>query len=130
MNSLRRYIMALAAFLVLATFGMATATSSAANVFPACAGNAKNTDVCKEVTPGKPGQNPIIKGLKVAITIISIIVGIAAVIMIIVAGLSFMTANGDAQAVAKARGSIIYALIGLIIVALAQALVIFVLNKL
>ena len=40
--------------------------------------------------------------------------------MIIVAGLSFITANGDAQAIAKARGSIIYALVGIVIVGIAQ----------
>jgi hypothetical protein len=106
------------------------AQASAVDVFPACEGSASKTEVCQNINPGKPGTNPIIKGLKVAIIIISSIVGVAAVIMIIVAGLAFITANGDAQAVARARGSIIYALIGLVIVALAQSLVFFILNKL
>ena len=60
----------------------------------------------------------------------SIIIGIAAVIMVIVGGLSLITANGDAQAIARARSSIIYALVGIVIAALAQILVAFVLNKL
>lgn len=108
-----------------------TVQASAVNVFPTCGtGNAKDTDVCQNIKPGQPGQNPIIKAIKVTITILSVIIGVAAVIMIIVSGLSFMTANGDAQAIARARGSIIFALVGIIIVGLAQTLVAFVLNKL
>lgn len=106
-----------------------SSTASAVNVFSACNGEAAKTDVCQNINPGKPGPNPIINALKVTITILSIFIGIAAVIMIIVAGLAMITSNGDAQAVAKARGGIIYALIGLVIVAIAQTLVIFVLDK-
>jgi len=103
----------------------------AVDVFPVCNGKASSTDVCQNVNNhGTAGDNPIIGVLKVAIGILSIIVGIAAVIMIIVAGLSFITANGDAQAVARARSSIIYALIGVVIVAFSQAIVKFILNKL
>lgn len=64
------------------------------------------------------------------INILSIVVGFAAVVMIIIAGLRFITAGGDSNGVAAARGSIIYAIVGLIIVAIAQVLVHFVLNKL
>jgi uncharacterized membrane protein YuzA (DUF378 family) len=57
-----------------------------------------------------------------------LIVGMAAVIMIIVAGLKFVTANGDSSRVASARNTLIYALIGIAIAALAQVLVHFVLS--
>jgi hypothetical protein len=63
------------------------------------------------------------------IKILSFIVGFAAVVMIIVGGLKFITANGDSGAIASARGTIIYALIGIAIVAIAQILVHFVINK-
>jgi uncharacterized membrane protein YuzA (DUF378 family) len=63
------------------------------------------------------------------IDILSIVVGIAAVVMIIVSGLKFITSGGDSQKVGSAKTSLIYALIGLAIVALSQALVHFVLNQ-
>ena len=125
LNSLRL----LAILLIPLTIGL-TAQASAADVFPACDGVAKNTEVCKNIAHSDSSKNPIITILKVTITIFSAIIGIAAVIVIVVSGLSFMTANGDAQAIARARGSIIYALIGIVIAAFAQVFVTFVLNKL
>lgn len=107
-----------------------TATASAIDVLPACNGTAKNTEVCKNITPGIPGTNPIIHIIGVTIQILGIIIGVAAVIMIIVGGLSFMTAGGDAQAIARARSSIMYALVGIIIAGFAQIFVTFILNKL
>jgi hypothetical protein len=104
--------------------------SAGVNLFPACNGKASGTDVCQSIKPGTPGANPIINILKITISILSIVIGFAAVIMIILAGLAFVTANGDSQAIAKARGSIIYALVGVVIVAISQGLVVFVLNKL
>lgn len=66
--------------------------------------------------------------LSFALNTLSLVAGIAAVIMIIVAGLKFITAQGDAGAVATARTSMIYALAGLVIVSLAQVIVHFVLS--
>lgn len=119
----------LTAMLLLPFVIVLSAQVAAVDVFPACSGNAASTDVCKNVNdPANTGQNPIIDGLETIIVILSIIIGIASVIMIIIGGLSMITANGDAQAVARARSGIIYALIGLVIVALAQTLVAFVLK--
>jgi predicted permease len=63
---------------------------------------------------------------KVAHTIVnlfSIIVGIVAVIMIIYGGFRYITSGGDSGRVGNAKNTLIYAIIGLIIVALAQFLV-------
>lgn len=68
--------------------------------------------------------------MRTVITILSFIVGFVAVLMIIIGGLRFITAGGDSSAVAGARSTIIYAIIGLLIVAIAQVLVHFVLRKL
>lgn len=110
---------------------------SAVDLFPICNNgnasgtNANGTDACQNITdPSNAGKNPIIDALKLAITIITIIIGFTSVIMIIIGGLTFVTANGDAQAIAKGRRGIVYALVGLVIVALAQTLVVFVLNRL
>lgn len=67
--------------------------------------------------------------IKTIINIISIIVGVVAVVMIIVGGLKYITSGGESSNVSSAKNTIIYAIIGLIIVALAQFVVRFVLEK-
>lgn len=67
--------------------------------------------------------------LQTAVNILSLIVGIIAVIMIIVSGLRFITSGGDANAVSSARNGVIYAIVGLILVAMAQLIVRFVLSR-
>ena len=63
------------------------------------------------------------------ITIFSAVVGVIAVLMIIVGGLRYITSGGDSNKVSAAKTTIIYALVGLVIVALAQLIVHFVLNQ-
>jgi|SRR3989338_3105474 len=63
------------------------------------------------------------------INVISIIVGVVAVIMIIFGGFKYITSGGTAEKVTGAKNTILYGLIGLIIVALAQLIVKFVLNE-
>lgn len=63
------------------------------------------------------------------IQILVIILGIAAVIVIMVAGLSFVLSSGDPAKIATARNAIIYASVGLVVAVLAQTLVVFVLKK-
>jgi hypothetical protein len=67
--------------------------------------------------------------VKTVVNILSIIAGVVAVIMIIVAGLKYITSSGDASNVSSAKNTLLYAIIGLIIVALAQVIVRFVLNR-
>lgn len=62
------------------------------------------------------------------VNIFSIVVGIIAVIMIIVGGFKYITSSGDSGNVTSAKNTIMYAIIGLVIVALAQIIVRFVLN--
>ncbi len=67
--------------------------------------------------------------LDVFINIFTAIVGLVAVIMIIVAGLQFITANAEPQNVAKARSSLLYAIVGLVVVVIAQVIVHFVITQ-
>lgn len=60
--------------------------------------------------------------------IIGFVAGVSAVFLIIVSGFKFVSANGDAQKVANARSTLIYAIIGLVIVAISQSIVIFVIH--
>lgn len=62
------------------------------------------------------------------VNILSIIVGVVAVIMIIVGGFRYITSGGESSNVSGAKNTLIYAIVGLIIVALAQFIVHYVLN--
>jgi cytochrome bd-type quinol oxidase subunit 2 len=63
------------------------------------------------------------------INIISLVVGVIAVIMIIVGGLKYITSQGESAGVTSAKNTIMYAIVGLIVVALAQVIVRFVVNR-
>jgi energy-converting hydrogenase Eha subunit B len=63
------------------------------------------------------------------VNILSGLVGAVAVIMIIYAGFRFVTSGGNSETVGKAKNTIIYAIIGLLIVAFSQLIVHFVLAK-
>ncbi len=62
------------------------------------------------------------------VNVFSIIVGIVAVIMVIWGGFKYITSGGDSGHVSGAKNTLIYAIIGLLIVALAQFIVHFVLT--
>lgn len=61
--------------------------------------------------------------------IIAVVAGIAAVIIIIVAGFEFITSAGDAKKAANARTAIISASVGLIIIIAAESILTFVVSK-
>jgi hypothetical protein len=67
--------------------------------------------------------------IKTIINIVSIVVGVVAVIMIVFGGLRYITSGGDSSNVSSAKNTIIYAIVGLVVVALAQFIVRFVLDK-
>jgi hypothetical protein len=64
------------------------------------------------------------------VNLLSVLVGIAAVIMIIIGGFRYITSGGNDASVTSAKNTILYAMIGLVVVALSQLIVRFTLNKL
>lgn len=82
---------------------------------------------CRAVTAGSErGLNEVITNV---VNVLSLIVGIVAVVMIVVGGFRYITSGGDSGNVSGAKNTILYAIVGLIIVALAQFIVRFVLSK-
>lgn len=75
------------------------------------------------------GTERIQRIVETIINIFSVIVGIVAVIMIIWGGFKYITSGGDSGNITSAKNTIIYAIIGLVIVALAQFFVQFVLEQ-
>jgi hypothetical protein len=98
-----------------------------------------NLDLGKDVTgaaslncdadTNKTGAPNFTTTVKKIINILSILVGAIAVIMIIFGGFRYVTSGGSDSSVSSAKNTILYAVIGLIIVALAQVIVHFVLNN-
>jgi hypothetical protein len=78
---------------------------------------------------GNCDSTSISKIIKDVVNILSIIVGITAVVMVIYGGLRYITSAGDGGRVASAKSTITYALIGLAIAAAAQLIVRYVFNK-
>lgn len=68
--------------------------------------------------------------VQAAMTIIFGILGAAALIYIIIGGIGFVTSQGDPQGVSRARQTVIYAVIGLVVAISAEAIINFVLFKL
>ena len=57
------------------------------------------------------------------------VIGILAVVMVIIGGVQYTTSGGDQAAVTKAKNTILYGIIGLVIAILAYAIVNFVITK-
>lgn len=85
------------------------------------------TTLPNEVQPGGPSLVDSITGI---INGVIAVLGIVAVVVIIMGGISYMTSSGDAAKVKKAKDTILYGVIGLIIVVLAFAIVNFVIKNL
>ncbi|HET9174241.1 MAG TPA: pilin [Candidatus Saccharimonadales bacterium] len=58
-----------------------------------------------------------------AVNILSWVVGVVAVIMIVVGGFRYITSGGSSDKIGSAKNTLIYAIIGLVIVVLAQFIV-------
>jgi hypothetical protein len=84
---------------------------------------------CDAATSAKDGENAVNKIITLVINIFSIAVGVVSVIMIIIGGFKYITSGGDSGNVTGAKNTILYAIIGLVVVALAQLIVKFVLGK-
>lgn len=63
------------------------------------------------------------------INILSIVVGLVAVVVIIIGGAKYVTSGGDSGKIGSAKNTVVYAIVGLIIAALAQVIARFVLSK-
>lgn len=81
---------------------------------------------CGSTAQAEDSVNNIIKTV---INVFSLVVGVISVIFIIVGGFKYITSGGDSNSVTSARNTIMYAIVGLVIVALAQIIVQFVLNR-
>ncbi len=96
-------------------------------------------DACNNVLPGgstppgfcdKKGENDLIAVVGRVLNAVYFWLGILAVVFIIIGGVNYTTSQGDPGKIAKAKSTIMYAIIGLVVALLAFAITQFVLNAL
>lgn len=135
MNRLKRIIMstiATLAFMVpLASPALVSAADTEIDNNLACGANLNfsGDGNCETDDAGKTAGDQVDNVVTQVINIVSLLVGVAAVIMIMVGGLRYVTSNGDSGQVGNAKNTILYAVVGLVVVALAQIIVRFVVSK-
>jgi hypothetical protein len=132
-KNIRKTVATLVASFALAAIPMLTPVVASAATAPIgdnlkCGSNldASGTGCDSTVTEGSSNLNNVITDI---VNIFSVIVGIVSVIMIIYGGFRYVTSGGESGNVSSAKNTIIYAVIGLVVVALAQFIVQFVLDK-
>lgn len=122
------FISAMATFSLNAGAVLAPVAVLAAPQDAICAGIGSASDGSGDCAEN-PDDTNVSSVLGTVITLLSVILGIVAVIMVIVGGFKYVTSGGDSGKTASAKNTIIYALIGIFVAALAQVLVHFVINR-
>jgi cytochrome bd-type quinol oxidase subunit 2 len=95
-------------------------------------GNGSTSPVCESNHNSKNDNNynnVVLSTLNDAINIIAVVAGLAAVIIIIVAGFTYATAGGSAEETKNARNRILWAAVGLVIISLAWTITRFITDK-
>jgi len=108
-----------------AGFAVVPATTHAETAKQAACAAINDGDGCDR----RGAENRINTTVERVVNIFSVVVGMVAVIMIIVGGFKYITSGGDSSKITGAKNTILYAVIGLVVVALAQVIVQFVLSN-
>lgn len=122
------WLFAIFASLFFATMAVNNAAYAATDILDNACQTAPDSAACKDRV-GSGDENPLtgVNGvLYRASQIVAGAAGVAAVIMIIVAGFRYVNSGGDAQKAAEAKRSIIGAIVGLLVIAAAQTIITFV----
>ena len=131
MNKFKHYILGV----VMLALSMVPITippmASAATISDSVCGAAQDltVDSTKTCADTKGSEKNFQNLLATIVNVLSLVVGALAVVMIIFAGFRYITSGGNQEGVKSAKQALIYAIIGIIIVALAQIIVKFVLNQ-
>ena len=72
------------------------------------------------------GDDTLVANITAILNAVIAVLGLVCVVVMIIGGINYMTSSGDAGKVKKAKDTILYGLIGLIVCVLAFALVNFV----
>lgn len=130
MKTLRLILLAATSLLV----ALLVSTSSVAAYAPfsnACNSDPKGeSTVCKNQTQV---NNPISGSGSIfekVVNLVTVATGLVAVFVIVVSGIRFATSSGDPNSVTQARNTVLYTVIGLVVLLLARSIIVFVINRL
>jgi hypothetical protein len=128
-------LLSLFSVLSISYFGGTVALAAGANedIKAICSQN-PTSELCKGYTSGSntvdDNANPVINVIKAIINILLYAAGVLSVIFVMFGGFKYITSAGDPQKAASGRQTLLYALVGLVVVAIAVPLVSFAFSKL
>ena len=64
-----------------------------------------------------------------AVIVFSVVIGFIAVVMLMIGGVKYMTSQGDPQSISSAKNTILYAIVGILVAAMAQGIAKYVINQ-
>lgn len=122
---MKRFKYALLIIGIIGGLGLVTVpvnVGAAKPVDDACKGAAANTPICTQ-------QDSFEKIIGIIVNTLLYVLGAVAVLVIIIAGILYTTSGGDPALVTKAKNTLLYAVVGLVVVISAYAIVNFVLDR-
>ncbi len=129
MRRFKLLLTAFASFAVLALSGVTTFAQNPLDKACSTGVGASDSAACQD---RNNLDNPVVGQdslLLRAADLIAVATGVIAVIAIIIAGIRFATSHGDPQSVNTAKNTILYAVIGLIVIVVARGIIVFVVNN-
>ena len=108
---------------VVALFG----TGSVLALDPLKAGcdNAPSSEFCQQTKNAKQTVPTLVQNI---VTTLLYVLGVISVIMIIVGGIQYALGGGDSNQLTRAKNTILYAIIGLVVALLSYGIIYFILN--
>ena len=106
---------------MIAGFGLAvvpTIAQASSSIDDACKGSAAGTVLCQN-----KGTDQLPTIAKNITNTLLYVLGAVSVIVIIIAGIMYTTSSGDAALITKAKNTLLYAVVGLVVAIMAYAIV-------
>lgn len=124
---MKRYLLALSLVVVMLSAPLATVRAAEFQPFQEACLEAPESEVCQAGSENPvSGEDGVL--LRV-VNILSFVVGVAAVLMVMLGGFKYVTSGGDANSVASAKNTILYAIIGIVVFLLSQGIIAFVIRR-
>lgn len=119
MNKIKVAILAFALVVFGGVAFMPVATVGAIDPLAGACADSPDSEICKSSGAADTPESLI----KTIINTLLYVVGTLAVIMIIVAGIMYTTASGDASKITRAKNTLTYSIVGLLVAFLAFAII-------
>ncbi len=129
MTSLIRRLTLLAGALLGICLPLIMPLPASANILSDACQSAPSSATCKSTSPNTNPLTGTDGTLYKVSMIVASVAAVAAVIVIILSGFRYITSGGDTQKTAAAKNTLIGAIVGLVIIALAQAIIILVIKS-